>query len=880
MDRAKVYRRKGKCMNISEKVYSDFCYGCGACRNICPVNAVEIEEDGYGFLKARTDNDKCIDCEKCLSVCPRLYNEYDNWNTPECYAAWAKDGFRSTAASGGIFSAIAYDFLVDEDHYIVGAVWKEDYYVHHIVTNNRDDICKIRNSKYVQSNTDDTYCIVKSFLKEGKRVLYCGCPCQIAGLYAYLGEKNRNLYTIDLICHGVPSTKILQKYLYDTYNVKDIKKLDFRDKSVFGWSTEMNVYMNNGQEIHTRASNDSFYEAFLSNLSLNPNCENCQFSRLPRQGDISIGDFWDIEKFDKKLNDGKGTSLVLINNEHGKELYESCKSIAFSQSMPLQFVQETCNKTVFEPFKHHFGSKRFLNDFSRMDFKKAVYQSKNFKYDIGLVTTWFARNFGAIFTAYALYKYLENVGYSVLMIRKPKELWTEGYNAPQRNPIAVDFGNKMYQLSKEYSLEDIPNISLLNNSCNTFLVGSDQLWNPKVYAYKYYFFLDFVNAEKRKISYATSIGASRFEGSEVDKHNCAYFLKRFDAISNREDEAVQICKNEFSIEAQKVIDPVFLLDRHEYEELAANSGLKENDKYIFTYILDGNLDKKRIIDFVSKKLGYKIVCAYDIERPEYSKKIMGYEEASIERPEDWLNYIKNAEFVITDSYHGGCFATIFQKQFMCFINPLRGENRFKELFGRLGLQRHLLSNESTEDDVNWIINNTIDYRRVNEIINEERGASCEWLQKSLTISKKPMGTEEFVLKEVDKRQKLKDRDSLQVYKSMQQLGCSKGVSVQEIMDRMPEGSYLQQVQGNYDPIVDTPMPFGVLSIKKTTNYFVEVQFTQMTYKSKRPQLYIGNVVENKIVGWERFVSEAELRAQIEKLQEQINLLIDNDNETK
>ena len=115
---------------------------------------------------------------------------------------------------------------------------------------------------------------------------------------------------------------------------------------------------------------------------------------------------------------------------------------------------------------------------------------------------------------------------------------------------------------------------------------------------------------------------------------------------------------------------------------------------------------------------------------------------------------------------------------------------------------------------------------------------------------------------------------------MQQLGCSKGVSVQEIMDRMPENSYLQQVQGNYDPIVDTPVPFGVLSIKKTTNYFVEVQFTQMTYKSKRPQLYIGNVVENKIVGWERFVSEAELRAQIEKLQEQINLLIDNDNETK
>ena len=290
--------------------------------------------------------------------------------------------------------------------------------------------------------------------------------------------------------------------------------------------------MNNGEEVHTRASKDSFYQAFLSNLSLNPNCENCQFSRLPRQGDISIGDFWNIEKFDKTFNDGKGTSLVLINNEHGKNLYDNCTTIEVSRNVPMSFVRETCNKTIFAPFKHHFGSKRFLNDFNRMDFSKAVYQSKNFTYDIGLVTTWFARNFGAIFTAYALYKYLENAGYSVLMIRKQKELWTDGYNAPERNPIALNFGARKYQISKEYSLDAAPNIEFLNKSCDTFLIGSDQLWNPKVYAYKYYFFLDFVDAEKRKISYATSVGAPHFEGTDEDKHYCAYYLDRFDSISN------------------------------------------------------------------------------------------------------------------------------------------------------------------------------------------------------------------------------------------------------------------------------------------------------------------------------------------------------------
>lgn len=561
-------------MNVSEKVRENFCYGCGACKSICPVKAINIIEDRYGFLKANVDRKICIDCGKCLETCPRINNVFENSDNPECYASWAKDEIRCTSASGGIFSAIASEFLKRENHYVAGAVWKENYYVSHIVTNNKDDLTRIQNSKYVQSNTENVYEDVKALIENGNKVLYSGTPCQIAGLYAFLGGKNDNLFTIDLICHGVPSTKVLQKYLKDSYNGKEIKRLDFRDKSVFGWSSEMNIYMADDEEVHTRAGKDSFYQAFLSNLSLSPNCENCQFSRLPRQGDISIGDFWNIEKFDKSLNDRKGTSLVLVNNVRGRELYDSCTTIEVSRKVPMSFVRETCNKTIFAPFKHHLGSRRFLNDFNRMDFSKAVYQSKNFKYDIGLVTTWFARNFGAIFTAYALYKYLENAGYSVLMIRKPKELWTEGYNAQGRNPIALNFGNRKYQISKEYSLDASPNIDILNRSCDTFLVGSDQLWNPKVYAYKYYFFLDFVDAEKRKISYATSVGARHFEGTDVDKHYCSYYLNRFDSISNREDEAVQMCGEEFGIYSTRVIDPVFILKKEEYNTMAEESQVR------------------------------------------------------------------------------------------------------------------------------------------------------------------------------------------------------------------------------------------------------------------------------------------------------------------
>ena len=124
-------------------------------------------------------------------------------------------------------------------------------------------------------------------------------------------------------------------------------------------------------------------------------------------------------------------------------------------------------------------------------------------------------------------------------------------NISKLSSIALNFGNRKYQISKEYSLDASPNIDILNRSCDTFLVGSDQLWNPKVYAYKYYFFLDFVDAEKRKISYATSVGARHFEGTDVDKHYCSYYLNRFDSISNREDEAVQMCGEEFGISSTR-----------------------------------------------------------------------------------------------------------------------------------------------------------------------------------------------------------------------------------------------------------------------------------------------------------------------------------------
>lgn len=860
-----------KMMNVDKKVQR--CYGCGACANSCPFGAISMQEDENGFLRPVIDKNECKDCGKCMEVCPSLVNQYQNSNQPECYAAWAEDEIRMKCASGGIYTAIAKE-IIRQGGWVAGAVWKEDFRVEHILTNQEEELAFISSSKYVQSNTLKVYSEIKIKLEAGEVVLFSGCPCQVAGLYSFLQKDYSTLYTIDLICHGVPSHKVLKKYLQDEYNYEDIEKVDFRDKSVFGWSTEMNIYFKESEQIHKRSGQDSFYKAFLKNLSLNRNCEICQFSKVPRQGDISLGDFWNIEKFDPGLTDGKGTSLVLINNDRGKKLFKENTYIIKKECVPLEFVRQTCNKTVFEPFRHHFGRDRFFREFERKPFRNSVEECLAFHYDIGLVTTWFARNFGAIFTAYALYKKLEEMGYSVLMLNKPKELWTEQYFAPGRNTIAIDFGKRYYNISKQYAVNGEPNLSLLNNSCDTFMLGSDQLWNPKIYAYLFYYFLDFVDG-RRKISYATSIGADHFEGTESDRHKISYLLSRFDSVSVRENEAVKVCEEAFNICANQVCDPVFLLDPKCYETLANSVGKKMEGNFIFAYILDGNLEKKKLIEAVAQKFGMPVLCAYDIEHPENSKRYLQLEEADIRKPEDWLWYIKHSSYIITDSYHGACFSTIFHKKFICLANSLRGTGRFIELFEKLGMDNHLIL-DIENINVEEIIRNidSFDYDTVEHLLGKERERSEKWLNESLTNRNKGMTVEDYILEQtsakfnsVDQRLTLLQAkaDSIQMYNHISQIGLLEPCSVQQIIECLPNNSYFQQVQGDLGfPITDTPVPYGVLTIKKTTNYFIEVQFVQMTYKTKRPQLYIANVINGKVEGWERFASASEYEEMMKK----------------
>ncbi len=872
-------------MNINN--YENFCYGCGACKNICPNNAISIVINEEGFLKAKVDAINCIECGFCVKVCPILNVKYINDTEPECYAAWGKDNIRKVSSSGGVFAVIA-EKVLEKKGCVVGARWDDDFYVSHKLIKKMEELPQLKGSKYVQSNILNSYQETEKELKKGNIVLFSGCPCQIAGLYSFLQYNYEKLITVDLICHGVSSTKVLKKYVIDNYGEKEIDRIDFRDKSAFGWSTEMNIFFKNGDIVRERAKKDTFFLAYLSNLSLNSVCENCQFTHIPRQGDISLGDFWEIEKYDRNLNDGKGTSLVLINNEKGKKVYSIISEmLVCNKKVPLQFVKDTVNKTVFSPFVQHSERKRFFDEINWKSFNKTVADCCNYHYDIGLVTTWFAQNYGAIFTAYALYIKLRKMGYSVLMIDKPQELWGDYYKKIGDKSLSLQFGKKYYNLSKQYSLfEQNNNIDILNDLCETFVVGSDQLWNPRIYGGIFYFFLDFVGRKHKKISYATSIGASKFQGKEEEKASIKYLLNKFDKISVREEEAVNICRDEFNIVAEKVLDPVFLLEEADYEVIIKDLKGETPQGYILAYVLDGNKEKKNVIEKVSVLLGIPLIYIVDIEHFEFVQRNLDVKATIVHTAEEWLWYIRNSSFVVTDSYHGACFSIIFQKDFICFSNKDRGEGRFQELFSLLGIEKQLLReiNVLRENDLREKIQ-PINYDIIEKRLRHLKRNSENWLIKSMKESKRYELTDVDIFSEkVEKEignvlQSInsleKSISNLKCYGDIHQLGLKNGCSVQSIVDSMPAMSSLQQVQGKIcEPICDTPVPYGVLQIVKTSDYFVKITFTQMTIPQNGIQIYEGLYVNRKIIGWEKIVTESELQEMEKriylKLQEAFN----------
>lgn len=348
------------------------CSGCHACFNICPENCISMFKDNEGFLYANIDNKKCINCGLCDRICPIL-NEYNGNDKGKAYACINKEeNIRLNSSSGGIFSLIAKNIL-DKNGVVFGASFNEDFSVSHIEVTNKNELEKLRGSKYLQSTIGNTYKSVKKHLKQGRLVLFTGTPCQISGLKAYLQRDYDNLILQDIICHGVPSPDVWQKYLKfrQKKTMSTMQKIFFRNKQ-YGWKKfSLLLDFADGTEYVCPVLDDVYMISFLSNLTLRPSCYDCHSKSLERESDITLADFWGIDSICSELNDDKGVSLVFVNSPKGEKIFEEIKEM-------ITFEQVDIDEAVkYNPSAHMSVNKpkhreKFLKQINENNFDKIV----------------------------------------------------------------------------------------------------------------------------------------------------------------------------------------------------------------------------------------------------------------------------------------------------------------------------------------------------------------------------------------------------------------------------------------------------------------------------------------------------------------------------
>lgn len=388
---------KSEIDNTISVIKEENCFGCSACLNRCPVDAITMVENSEGFLFPQIAQEKCVKCGKCLSACPAANTSYINSADPECYAVMAENNIRLQSSSGGVFTLLA-NFVLEKDGYVCGAAFSDDYSeVNHIIISDNEGLEKLRGSKYVQSNIQMVYRNIEEILVKGSPVLFTGCPCQVAGLYSYLQKDWANLYTVDLVCHGVPSPKAYKKFLQEREQQQgNVKKVAFRDKSKYGWNHSITIEFYNGDIDYLSRNKSSWLSSFLKLLTLRKSCGNCPYAKIPRQGDMTIADFWDIDKYKKELDDGKGTSLVLVNNKKGKILLEELKQRGkVCEPAPLEHAKKY-NAQLYSSSRLHPRRERFFRLLDLYDFDKAVDYGMNRRFDIGYVGWWYGKIMGAL----------------------------------------------------------------------------------------------------------------------------------------------------------------------------------------------------------------------------------------------------------------------------------------------------------------------------------------------------------------------------------------------------------------------------------------------------------------------------------------------------
>ena len=351
------------------------CCGCNACGDICPKGAITFPQDEEGFWYPKVDLEKCVNCGMCNKVCP-LQNmdkvkSAEKLNPPKVVGGYHKNiAIRFDSTSGGVFSALA-NAMYKEGGYVSGAVQNADLTVCNFISNEKSDLARIRSSKYVQSSAIGLYKEIKRLLVAGEKVLACGSPCQMGALRSYLGKDYENLIIVDFLCRATNSPKAYRKYM-------DMLEKQYGGKVVYvkaknkehGWhSLARKVVFDNGKEYYGEGHDDHYRRGYHWNMFERPSCYDCKFKEIPRNSDITLGDFWGVEKVAPDLEQNLGTSMVMLNTPKGEAFFEKIRGKLNCRDFALQDIIPGNRQALLEVIKYpNIDRKAMFEDMDNMPF--------------------------------------------------------------------------------------------------------------------------------------------------------------------------------------------------------------------------------------------------------------------------------------------------------------------------------------------------------------------------------------------------------------------------------------------------------------------------------------------------------------------------------
>lgn len=364
------------------------CSGCGACRNICPENAITMMPDEEGFVYPVINQENCINCGLCEKICPIL-NQKTTTKVLKTYAAKNKNiETLKKSSSGGMFSIFAEEIL-KQGGVVFGAAYNDKWGVEHTFVDKMEYLDKLRRSKYVQSDICETYKKAKEFLDKGYKVLFSGTPCQIAGIKSYLQKSYDNLLTIDIFCHSIASPKVWEMFLHQNFNLGNIKKIDFRDK-IFSWDKScLKIYFEKSesvpklplifgllpnkikQKLICGYYSLSYMKGCLSGLFTRPSCHYCKFKGVDKNSDFTIGDLWGVNDIAPDFYDTNGVSVLTINSAISQNIFEKIKDKLIWKEIPLDKVI-IYNSVFYNSTKPHKNRAEFFKWYQKEPLNKLI----------------------------------------------------------------------------------------------------------------------------------------------------------------------------------------------------------------------------------------------------------------------------------------------------------------------------------------------------------------------------------------------------------------------------------------------------------------------------------------------------------------------------